>query len=35
VDGHLAGGRLEWRNDHLRITDDAVMLADGVLSDLV
>ncbi len=35
VDGHLAGGRLEWRDDHLRITDDAVMLADGVLSDLV
>jgi coproporphyrinogen III oxidase-like Fe-S oxidoreductase len=35
VDGHLAGGRLEWRDDHLRITNDAVMLADGVLSDLV
>lgn len=35
VDGHLAAGRLEWRDDHLRIADDAVMLADSVLSDLV
>ena len=35
VEGHLAAGRLEWRGEHLRITDDAVMLADGVLSDLV
>ncbi len=35
VDGHLAAGRLEWRGDRLRITDEAVMLADGVLSDLV
>jgi oxygen-independent coproporphyrinogen-3 oxidase len=35
VNGHLEGGRLEWHDDHLRIAEEAVMLADGVLSDLV
>lgn len=35
VEAHLAAGRLEWRGDHLRITDEAVMVADGVLADLV
>lgn len=35
VGGHLDAGRLEWRDDHLRIADDAVMMADSVLSDLV
>lgn len=35
IAGHLDAGRLEWRDDRLRIADDAVMLADAVLSDLV
>lgn len=32
---HLAAGRLEWHGDRLRISEETVMLADGVLSDLV
>lgn len=35
VESHRTAGRLEWHDDHLRIADDAVMLADSVLSDLV
>lgn len=35
VSDHLAANRLEWREDRLRITEHTVMLADGVLSDLV
>lgn len=35
VSDHLAAGRLEWCDDRLRISEETVMLADGVLSDLV
>lgn len=35
IDHHLRAGSLEWRRDHLRIGDDALVLADTVISDLV
>ncbi len=35
IDRHLRAGGLEWRADRLRIADEALMLADDILSDLV
>ncbi len=35
VERHLRTGGLEWRSDRLRIADQALMLADDILSDLV
>lgn len=32
---HLEAGRLEWRDDHLRISDEALVVTDLVVSDLV
>ena len=35
VERHLQAGRLEWRDDHLRISDEALVVTDVVVSDLV